>query len=486
MDHNSIRVLFATSEVFPLVKTGGLADISFALPKALRQLGVDVRLLVPAYPVIKQQLDLKPVDDPIPLFPVLNQAPAQLLLGQLPDTDVPVYAIDSPALFGREGGPYQDSMGNDWADNALRFGVLSRIAAYFGEHRFSFKPHLVHCNDWQTSLAPAYLHYAPASHAKTLISLHNVAYQGVFDAGLLHLLELPDASYHMHGLEYYQQLSFLKAGIVYANWVATVSPTYAREIQTPTFGYGLAGLLASRQHELSGILNGIDASWSPVNDPLLPHHYHADDLSGKAANKHALRNRLGLHHAPERPLIGLIGRLAYQKGLDLVLPVLPNILAEGAQVVLLGSGDKGMEQHLRELAQRYQGQLSVTIGYDEALAHQIEAGSDLFLMPSRFEPCGLNQLYSMCYGTLPIVRRTGGLADTVIDVTPTHLDQGIATGFVFDYEDPAILLNTVQRALVLYRSPELWRYVQQTAMRRDFSWTKSAGDYLDLYQHLLA
>lgn len=485
MAPNPLRVLFATSEVFPLVKTGGLADISYALPKALQQMGVDVRVLMPAYPVVKQQLELAPLGDPLPLFSHLNQPPAQLLSGYLPDTEVPLYAIDSPNLFGREGGPYQDSMGNDWADNALRFGVLSHVAARFGTGELSFQPQILHCNDWQTGLAPAYLHYAPNAAAKTVISLHNVAYQGVFSAEMRHVLELPPASFSMYGLEYYGLLSFLKAGIYYANWVSTVSPTYAQEIQTEAFGYGLAGLLASRQAQLTGILNGIDDSWNPATDPYLPHHFHADDMAGKAANKQALCLRLGLAQS-NRPLIGLIGRLTYQKGLDLVLPVLQEILAEGAQIVLLGSGDKGMEQHLRHLAQQHSGQLSVTIGYDEALAHHIEAGADLFLMPSRFEPCGLNQMYSMRYGTLPIVRHTGGLADTVVDVTPTNLAQQQATGFVFSDEAPAILLNTVQRALVLYQCPTLWQQVQQTAMRRDCSWSSSAGHYIALYQQLLA
>jgi starch synthase len=483
----AIRVLFASSEVFPLIKTGGLADVSYALPKALHALGLDVRVLLPAYSSVKAQLSWVKTDIKIPLFSFLHQQSAIILEARLPDSDVPLYLLDCPMLYQREGGPYQDGMGNDWADNALRFGLLSRAAALFGEHQFDFKPDIVHCNDWQTGLTPAYLHYSPRSQAKTLISLHNVAYQGVFGSEVMGLLELPPASFGMYGLEYYGLVSFLKAGIYYSNWITTVSPTYALEIQTPTFGYGLAGLLAGKKQQLTGILNGIDDHWNPHTDPYLAQNYDFSDQlkQDKFANKKALCDRVGLSAEINTPLIGLIGRLTYQKGIDLILPVLDQILAEKVQVVLLGSGDKGMEQQLQALASRYPQQLRVTLGYDESLAHQIEAGADLFLMPSRFEPCGLNQLYSMRYGTLPIVRHTGGLADTVTDVTPRHLDAGSANGFVFAEETPEALLQTVRRALVLYRCPELWHTLQRHGMQRDLTWAGRATEYIQLYQQLI-
>ncbi len=480
----SLTVLFATSELFPLVKTGGLADVSYALPKALRKLGVDIRIITVGYPAILQQVALTPVQENLNL---LSAAPtARLLRGTVPNSDIPLYVLDCPSLYQRDGGLYQDSNGYDWGDNALRFALLSRAAAYFGEHRYpEFKPKIIHCNDWQTGLTPAYLAFVGHNYAKVLMSLHNVAYQGVFGADQLYHLDLPPHSFNIHGLEYHGLLSFLKAGIYYANWVSTVSPTYATEIQNPHFGYGLAGLLAARNSQLTGILNGIDAEWHPAHDPLLPFNYSIQDLANKAQNKKALREKLGLTSNPNAPIISMITRLTYQKGIDLVLPIIGDIIREGAHLVILGSGDRDTEGHLRWLATQYPQQLSVTIGYDEQLAHLIEAGSDLFLMPSRFEPCGLNQMYSLCYGTLPVVRRTGGLSDTVTDTLPSTVNANQANGFVFEEEHPRALLATLQKALLVFRDKKTWLQLQLNGMQKDFSWQNSARAYQQLYQQLL-
>ncbi|OQW92376.1 MAG: starch synthase [Beggiatoa sp. IS2] len=481
-----LRVLFATSEVYPLVKTGGLADISYALPNALREFDIDVRLLLPGYRPLFAQLALTSVHENLPLFPTLQCA--RLLQGTLPDSDIPVYVLECPELYSREGGLYQDSAGNDFADNALRFGALSKVAAMFGRQSLStFHPDIIHCNDWQTGLVPAFLAYGPNGQARTVMSVHNLAYQGLFGKEMVGLLGLPPESYNMYGLEYYGFMSFLKAGLFYADWLTTVSPTYAQEIQTPEFGYGFYEMIKYRQHKLTGILNGIDVdNWNPATDPHISTHYSVDNLTGKAHNTRALRNKLGLAQAKQTPLIGMVSRITHQKGLDLVVPIIPDILNEGAHIVLLGSGDKDLENRLREIAKQFPEQVSVNFGYDESLARQIEAGADIFLMPSRFEPCGLNQMYSMRYGTVPIVRNTGGLADTVVDTTPSTLDKGTATGFVFERENSSDLLHCVQRALLTYRDKNTWRQLRINGMKCDFSWHTSAQQYVSLYQHLVS
>ncbi|OQW90854.1 MAG: starch synthase [Beggiatoa sp. IS2] len=480
-----LRVLFVTSEVFPLVKTGGLADVSYALPRALRDLGVDVRLLIPGYRSIIERMSLECVHTGLTLFSTLE--PAQVLVGTLPDTDIPVYVVGSSQLYSREGGPYQDNAGNDFADNALRFGALSKIAALFGKQGLSFQPDIIHCNDWQSALVPAFLAYGPSHQARTIMSVHNLAYQGLFGKEMVGLLGLPPESFNMYGLEYYGWMSFLKAGLFYADWLTTVSPTYAEEIQTPEFGYGFYDLIMQRAHKLTGILNGIDIDeWNPNIDTYISTNYTAEKLIGKAHNTRALRARLGLSPAKQTPLIGMITRLTHQKGIDLLVPILADVIREGAQLALLGSGDKDLEKRLQEIADLFPEQVSVTFGYDEELAHQIEAGADIFLMPSRFEPCGLNQMYSMRYGTIPIVRQTGGLADTVVDATPATLDNQTATGFVFERDDSQALLRCVQRALLAFRDKTTWRMLRVNGMSCDFSWHNSAQQYVSVYQKVLS
>jgi starch synthase len=484
---SNLRVLFVTSEVYPLIKTGGLGDVSYSLPNALRKLGVDIRLLIPGYSPVVEKLTLIEVHEDIRLYPL--REPVRILAGIMPDGITPVYVIDYPKLYEREGSPYQDSKGKDWADNELRFGILSKIAAMFGSHQLTFKPKIIHCNDWQTGLVPAFLTFNPNPRALTIMSVHNMAYQGIFGSQVVGLFGLPPESFSMFGLEYHGQVSFLKAGLYYANWITTVSPTYAKDIQTPKYGCGLQGLLTQRQAQLTGILNGIDTEiWNSETDAHLTYHYHANNLAGKTPNTQALRTRLGLAQPSSKtiPLIGMVTRLTEQKGIDLVIPIIPELIKKGVQFAILGSGDKELEKRLQQLASSHPEHLSVTLGYDEELAHQIEAGANIFLMPSKFEPCGLNQMYSMRYGTIPIVRRTGGLADTVIDATTENIENQVATGLIFDEEDPRELLYCMQRALRLFRDKTTWQMMQLNGMKRDFSWHQSAQQYVSLYQRLLA
>lgn len=477
-------VLFVTSEAYPLVKTGGLSDVSYALPNALRQLGIDVRLLLPGYPAVLEQLSLIEVHENIRLHPL--QEPIRLLAGTMPGGITPVYVVECPSLYERDGGPYQDSNKKDWPDNALRFGVLSKVAALFGNHRFLFKPQIIHCNDWQTGLVSAFLTFNPNPRAQTVMSIHNMAFQGIFGAEVVELFGLPSKSFSMFGLEFHGQVSFLKAGLYYADWITTVSPTYAKEIQTHPRGCGLEGLLMGREDNLTGIVNGIDmAAWNPETDPYLSRHYSKNSLPVKIRNTQALRTKLRLTPSKRSPVLGMISRITEQKGLDLLLPIIPDIIKSGAQLAILGSGDKKLEKRLLQFAKLYPKQISVNIGYDEELAHQIEAGANMFLMPSQFEPCGLNQMYSMRYGTIPIVRRTGGLADTVVDATPENIKKKIATGFVFEEEDSSELLSCVQRALQTFGDKKTWHMLQVNGMTRDFSWEKSAKQYLSLYRNLL-
>lgn len=479
-----MRVLFVTSEITPLIKTGGLADVSAALPAALRKLDVDVRVLLPGYAQVLQALpSMLEVDQrlPLPGYP-----DARLLLGTLPD-GVPLIVIDCPPLYMRSGGIYQDERGEDWADNAQRFGLLSWVAALLASEDtlLDWKPELVHCNDWQAGLTPAYLHFS-MHHVPSVMTVHNLAFQGTFPAYMTTGLGLPEESYQAEGVEYYGNLSFLKAGLYYANHITTVSPSYAREIQGDELGFGMQGLLAHRSADLTGILNGIDTlAWDPAHDRYLEAHYDADDLSGKATNKRVLQQQMGLEVDAKVPLFGLVSRFTYQKGVDLVLEMAPQILELPAQLVFLGSGDEAMQRAALELARRYPGKVAVSVGFDEGLSHLIEAGADIFLMPSRFEPCGLNQMYSQRYGTPPLVHATGGLIDSVVDCTPETLAQGTASGFVFTRMQAGDLISAVRRSIAAYRTKKMWKSLQRNGMRKDFSWEKSAAAYRDIYANLL-
>ena len=485
---NNLRVLFATSEAYPLIKTGGLADVSGALPKAISQLATfkgDIKIVMPAYSAVLAKLNniqtFAHVD-------VLGQA-CTLITGNMPDSGLDVIAIQNAFLYERAGGPYSDENGIDWIDNALRFGVLSRVASLLCSAQSPMSdwlPELIQCNDWQTGLAPAYMKLLDNSQVKTIFSIHNLAFQGCFGATWIEQLELPAAHFQINGFEYHSQISFLKAGLFYADQLSTVSPTYAQEIQTKQFGFGFEGLLQTRKDDLTGIVNGIDAhEWNPATDVHLPKNYSNSRITGKYAVKHALQQQLGLEIRADAPLLGVVSRLTHQKGLDCLPEIMPTLIKQGCQFAILGSGDKALEAHFNELAESFPKQVSMNTGYHEHLSHNIMAGCDMFIMPSRFEPCGLNQLYGLAYGTPPIVSLTGGLADSVCDTNELSLKNNSATGFVVKSVNSASLLVTIQRAITIWQDKTTWRKIQKNGMQRDISWDSSANAYLNLYQKTL-
>ncbi len=484
-----MKILYATSELAPWVKTGGLADVSEALPAALHGLGADIRILVPSYPAFKAAYPDAPMVAAIPaLSGQLHGAAIRAARGR---HGVPLYLLECDAYFDRPGNPYLGPEGHDWLDNGFRFGLLSRVAALLSgaDSPLDWRPDILHCSDWQTGLAPAYLRYRPAHgpQARSVMTLHNLAFQGIFSRDMLHALGLPDHAWAMDGVEYHGYLSFLKAGLQHADAITTVSPTYAREIQTEAEGMGLDGLLRHRAPQLHGILNGIDTeTWNPAADPLLHARYEARKLDAKAANTEALRRETGLAPLADRALIGSVGRLAHQKGIDL-LPGAIDALADSggrlpAQFVILGSGDSRIEAQLRDLAARFAGQVVLRSRFDEGLAHRIEAGADYFLMPSRFEPCGLNQMYSLRYGTPPIVRATGGLADTVTDA-----DAGRhGTGIVFQEATVEALAGALRRAIALWQDRRRYRALQRAGMTGDYGWKHPAAAYQAIYAGLVS
>lgn len=480
----ALKVLFATSEIAPWVKTGGLADVSSALPPALVAAGCDVRILVPAYPPIRAAFPKPLRRIPIPkLAPAL---PACQILEAESSEGLRFWLLDAPAFFDRPGSPYNDSAGHDWADNVWRFGLLSRIAAWLAESGSvtGWQADILHCNDWHTALAPAYQRYL-GERTRSVLTVHNMAFHGLYPAACLNELGLPPYAFSYDGVEFYGKLSFLKGGLQSATRITTVSPTYACEIQTKAFGAGLDGLLRFRADRLNGILNGIDQTvWNPAIDPLISHQYDAKSLDNKALGTAALKKRLGLM-AGEGPLLGIVSRMAHQKGANLILEIADRLIEAGCQFAILGSGDKRIERDFSALAHRHPRQSMVVIGYEEGLAHQIEAGADMFLMPSLFEPCGLNQMYSLRYGTPPIVRRTGGLADTVVDLTADTLANGTANGFIFDAPDPEALFATVMRAIEARKNPAVWRKIQKNGMAQKLGWDTAAQHYLDVYRAAL-
>jgi starch synthase len=463
-----MRILFVTPECAPLTKTGGLGDVSAALPAALRDLGLDVRQLLPGY---NDVLAGTKGAAEIARLHVLGFDLRLLESG-------PFLVIDCPMLYRRDGGPYQDAAGAAWGDNALRFAVLSKVASLLAgaASPIGWQPDCVHCNDWPAALAAAYLAFDAGASVASVVTVHNLAFQGNFDAALLERLGLPAQSFSIDGLEFHGQLSFLKAGLAYADAITTVSPTYAREIQGEELGCGLDGLLRRRRESLSGILNGIDTVlWNPASDSLITAPYDAARLDAKALNKQALQFRLRLKVDAQVPLIGVVSRLTHQKGSDLLAEALDELVTMPAQLAVLGKGDARTEEALRAAAARYPGRVGVTIGFDEELAHAIEAGSDIFLMPSRYEPCGLNQMYSQRYGTPPVAHATGGLIDTIEDGK---------TGFLFARPEAGALVAAVRRAIDLRRDPGRWREMQRSAMQRDFSWSAAARQYAALYSRL--
>lgn len=485
-----LRILFVSAEVSPFARTGGLGDVIGALPPVLAAQGCDVRIVTPLYQVVRDRaFSLTTVVDDLLVPLVFGERSARIYQSPLSlkrwYPSIPVYFIEQEEYFSRPG-LYGDARG-DYTDNPFRFIFFCRAALALVE-RLGWFPDVIHCHDWHTGLVPAYLRFPPGlenqlTSAATLFTIHNLAYQGVFPAWAFGLTGLPPRLFQPGGIEFYGSLNFIKAGLLYADRLTTVSPTYAEEICTPEFGYGLDGLLRERRGALIGILNGADYdAWNPQDDPALVAWYNADDLSGKAACKTALLRTFGMAEDVDGPLCGMVTRLADQKGVDLVAEAMERLFALDASCVILGSGDRREEERLSALARRHPDRVGLRLGFNDALSHQIQAGSDCLLMPSRFEPCGLTQMYGMRYGTIPIVRATGGLRDTVTPFNPTTR-QG--TGFFFTEATAEALLGAVSAAASIFRERETWRQLQRNAMAQDFSWEQSAGRYLELYRYVV-
>ncbi|HTO62916.1 MAG TPA: glycogen synthase GlgA [Bradyrhizobium sp.] len=474
----SVRVLSVASEIYPIIKTGGLADVAGALPPALKAEGVEVRTLVPGYPQVMRAVGTA---EEVLRWPEFFGGAGRLLLGRADELEL--FVLDAPHLYARAGNPYVTSEGVDWPDNGVRFAALSRIAADIGLGAVpAFAPDVVHAHDWQAGLAPAYLHYSGRPRPPTVMTVHNLAYQGRFPRDLLGRIGLPWESFTMHGLEYFGEVSFMKAGLQFADHITTVSPTYAKEILDEEGGMGFAGLLRERSGALSGILNGIDVRvWNPATDPQIPGRFNARDLAPRPANKAALQQRLGLEPFADSCLVGVISRLSWQKGLDLLLEVLPALLDEGMQLALLGSGDADLQERFSAAARANPERVGVFIGYDESLAHLIQAGADALVVPSRFEPCGLTQLCALRYGAVPVVSRVGGLEDTVLDPADAA---AAATGIKFAPVTAEQLARALRRAAFAFHDKCTWRRLQLNGMATDVSWRGPAKQYAELYRRL--
>ena len=478
-----IRVLAVASEIFPLVKTGGLADVVGALPAALAGEGIATRTLVPGYPAVMKAVRGAPA---VHAWDDLFGGPARLVAAKKLDLDLCV--LDAPHLFARPGNPYAGPDGLDWPDNALRFAALAHAARSIARGAIAgYAPDIVHAHDWQAGLVPALLHYDDGPRPQTVMTVHNLSFQGQFPRALVPTVGLPPQADAIDGVEYYGTLSYLKAGLALADRITTVSPTYAAEIRTPEGGMGFDGLLRTRSAVLQGIRNGIDdAVWNPAADPYLVSRFDAKHLARRVPNKAALQARLGLAVEPQTPLFAVVSRLTWQKGMDLLEDALPLLHSAGAQFALLGGGDRGLEASLAAIAQAHPGRMAVHIGYDEGLAHLMQGGADVLLVPSRFEPCGLTQLCALRYGAIPVVARVGGLADTVIDANDAAIAAGVATGLQFSPVTRGALEHAISRTLALWRDRTAWRRLQSRAMGSDVGWAQPARQYADLYRELLA
>jgi starch synthase len=477
-----LRVLSVASEAVPLIKTGGLADVAGALPAAVAGHGVAMTTLLPGYRAVMASLGRTRA---VHSWSSLLGEPARLVAGSIGGH--PLLVLDAPALFARDGGPYGDATGRDWADNGLRFAAFARAAADVAcgvvrGHKFD----LVHAHDWQAGLVPAFLRFAPAAPPPpSVMTIHNMAFQGHFPRTLFDRLGLPDAAWAINGVEYHGGIGFLKAGLEAAWAITTVSPTYAQEIRRAEFGMGLEGLIRARQGQVHGIVNGIDTTeWSPASDPHLPANYTARTLARRMTNRAAIEAEFGLEPGPG-PLFVVISRLTWQKGMDVLLAGLDHLVASGARLALLGSGDKALEAGFAAAAARHPGRIGVRIGYDEACSHRLQGGGDAILVPSRFEPCGLTQLYGLAYGCVPVVARTGGLADTVIDANLAALATGAATGVHMAAVTGEALAEAIERTVALHRDPATWQAIQRAGMKCDFSWGRSGKAYADLYASLV-
>ena len=477
-----MKVLYVASECAPFVKTGGLADVVGAVPKELEKLGAEVHILLPLYPALAEvAAHGKAVHRTENLF----GGEARIFVVQAHGLNL--LLLDAPHLFNRSGNIYLNSDGQDWHDNHLRFGGLCEAAAAIAVNGISgWKPDIVHAHDWHAGLVPLFIKLRKSSSApKCVLTIHNIAFQGLFDASAKQTFGIPDRYFTLDSAEFWGHLGFLKAGLAFCDQITTVSPTYSRELLTPEFGMGLEGVLQARRDDLTGILNGIDLDqWNPKTDPELVINYTTRSLGRKAKNKKALEDRFGLDQGQSGPLFCVISRLTTQKGLDLLLDALPDLVERGAQLALLGSGDPSMEEGFRRAAETYSGQVGVEIGYDEALSHLMQGGSDAILIPSRFEPCGLTQLYGLRYGTLPVVARTGGLADTVVDAHEKTIKSKRATGIQFEPVTVDALRDALHRTCDLFENPPVWRKIVLNAMKQPVGWDQSAPIYLSLYEGL--
>jgi starch synthase len=475
-----IQVLSVASEAYPLAKTGGLGDVVGALPGALASHGVTVTTLLPGYPAIQEKLGAAGL---VHRYDNLMGCEARIVASWI--DDYPMLVLDAPALFLRNGGLYGDHKGVDWPDNWRRFAALGRAAADLASGAI---PHwhfdLLHAHDWQAALGPAYLRYGSAPRTPSVMTVHNIAFQGRFDVSIFPFLGLPNHAYDINGVEYYGGVGYLKAGLASADAITTVSPNYAQEIRLPEFGLGLEGLIKTRAAAVSGIVNGIDpAVWNPYADTALAVRYDGQTLAARKANKSAIETRFGLTPG-DGPLFIVVSRLTWQKGMDVLADQIDALVALGGRLVLLGTGDAGLEARVKAAAVRHPGKIAAVIGYDEKLAHLLQGGGDAILIPSRFEPCGLTQLYGLAYGCVPVATRTGGLADTIIDANDAAIAAGAATGLLFD--GVTGLAGALQRATALYARPDVWRCIQQQGMKADFSWAQSGARYAELYTRLLA
>lgn len=478
-----LEALSVASEIAPLIKTGGLADVAGALPGALEAEGVATLTLIPGYPAVLAALQSAEI---VHAFDAFYGGPARLLKARAAGLEL--LALEAPHLYARAGGPYLDPDGLDYADNALRFAALARAASDVAQGLLAnYRPDVLHAHDWQAALAPAFLHYGGWPRPATVLTIHNLAFQGKFAKSLLAAIGLPPQSFAIDGVEFYGEISFLKAGLQFSDCITTVSPSYAREIMTPEFGMGLDGLLRARAADLSGVLNGVDEEvWNPETDARIVTRYGRETLPLRARNKTALQERLGLRADENAFLIGVVSRLTWQKGLDMLLQFLPQFVGPTRQLALLGAGDKTLEQGFAEAARENPGDVGVKIGYDEDLAHLIQAGADVFLIPSRFEPCGLTQLYALRYGAIPVVARVGGLCDTIIDANEMALRAGAATGLQFSPATTGALADALRRAQALFHDKALWRRMQSNGMKTDVSWRQPARRYAELYRGLVA
>mgnify|MGYP003664266776 FL=1 len=473
-----MKLLFVASECAPFIKTGGLADVIGAVPKALAGREVSVKVLIPAYPALAPLIAAGKI---VMAFDDLFGGPARIVAVQAEGLDM--LLLEAAHLYERPGNIYLGPDGHDWPDNDLRFAALSYAGAQVGTQGISgWAPDVINAHDWQAGLVPAYLQQSGRPRPPVVMTIHNIAFQGLFDATRLAALGLRAELFTPEGVEYFGKIGFLKAGLALSEKITTVSPTYAAELLTPEFGMGLDGLLRNRQSDLSGILNGIDLDvWSPETDTDLVANYSARALKGKAANRAEVEARFGLTPG-DGPLFCVISRLTSQKGLDMLLDCLPQLVAHGAKLALLGSGAPELERAFIEASNRHAGSVGTIIGYDEALSHLLQAGSDAILIPSRFEPCGLTQLYGLRYGTLPVVARTGGLADTVIDANEAAMLADCATGIQFAPINATMLGHAISRACALYANPKSWAAMIRRAMRHPVGWDLSAAAYLDVYR----